>query len=91
MPFSEDADIAVTATDGFFVMQRILGGSFMIHAFDATEGKLLWEFNCGAGAKAMPVSYTVAGRQYEAMGCGGNTQVDFKRGNTMMVFALPTK
>jgi hypothetical protein len=23
------------------------------------------------------------------MGCGGNTQLDFKRGNTMVVFALP--
>jgi hypothetical protein len=24
-----------------------------------------------------------------AMGCGGNTQLDFKRGNSMVVFALP--
>jgi glucose dehydrogenase len=36
----------------------------------------------------MPVSYTVGGKQYVAMGCGGNTQLDFKRGNTMVVFAL---
>ncbi len=56
---------------------------------DAQTGKQLWEFNCGAGANAMPVSYTVKGRQYVAMGCGGNTQLDFKRGNTMVVFALP--
>jgi glucose dehydrogenase len=35
------------------------------------------------------VSYTVRGKQYVAMGCGGNTQLDFKRGNTMAVFALP--
>jgi alcohol dehydrogenase (cytochrome c) len=37
----------------------------------------------------MPVSYTVRGKQYVAMGCGGNTQLDFKRGNTMVVFSLP--
>jgi glucose dehydrogenase len=37
----------------------------------------------------MPVSYMVKGKQYVAMGCGGNTQLDFKRGNTMVVFALP--
>ena len=37
------------------------------------------------------VSYTVKDRQYVAMGCGGNTQLDFKRGNTMFVYALPKK
>jgi alcohol dehydrogenase (cytochrome c) len=31
----------------------------------------------------------VANRQYVAMGCGGNTQLDFKRGNALVVFALP--
>jgi glucose dehydrogenase len=61
----------------------------MIRALDARNGKPLWQYNCGAGANAMPVSYTVAGRQYIAMGCGGNTQIDFKRGNSLVVFALP--
>ncbi len=63
-------------------------GNGMFRALHAGTGKMLWEFNCGAGANAMPVSYTVAGKQYVAMGCGGNTQLDFKRGNTMVVFAL---
>jgi len=48
----------------------------------------LWSFNCGAGANAMPVSYMVGKKQYVAMGCGGNTQLDFKRGNSMFVYAL---
>ncbi|GAC1412530.1 MAG: methanol/ethanol family PQQ-dependent dehydrogenase [Burkholderiaceae bacterium] len=64
-------------------------GNGLFRALDARNGKLLWEYQCGAGANAMPVSYTVKGRQYVAMGCGGNTQLDFKRGNTMFVFALP--
>ena len=64
-------------------------GNGLFRALHAKTGKLLWEYNCGAGANAMPVSYTVKARQYIAMGCGGNTQLDFKRGNTMVVYALP--
>jgi PQQ-dependent dehydrogenase (methanol/ethanol family) len=63
-------------------------GNGNINALDSSTGKKLWSFNCGAGANAMPVSYTVKGRQYVAMGCGGNTQLDFKRGNSVFVFAL---
>jgi len=59
-------------------------GSF--NALDSATGKKLWSFNCGAGANAMPVSYMVGGKQYVAMGCGGNTQLDFKRGNSVFVF-----
>jgi glucose dehydrogenase len=63
-------------------------GNGLFRALHAKTGKLLWEYNCGAGANAMPVSYSVKGKQYIAMGCGGNTQLDFKRGNSMNVFAL---
>jgi PQQ-dependent dehydrogenase (methanol/ethanol family) len=62
-------------------------GSF--NALDSKSGKKLWSFQCGAGANAMPVSYMVGKTQYIAMGCGGNTQLDFKRGNSVFVFALP--
>jgi glucose dehydrogenase len=64
-------------------------GNGLFRALHAGTGQLLWEFNCGAGANAMPVSYSVRGKQYVAMGCGGNSQLDFKRGNTLAVFALP--
>ena len=64
-------------------------GNGLFRALHAKTGKLLWQYQCGAGANAMPVTYTVKARQYIAMGCGGNTQLDFKRGNTMVVFALP--
>lgn len=61
-------------------------GSF--NALDSKTGKKLWSFQCGAGANAMPVSYMAGKKQYIAMGCGGNTQIDFKRGNSVFVFAL---
>ena len=57
-------------------------------ALDSKTGKKLWSFNCGAGANAQPVSYMVGKKQYVAMGCGGNTQLDFKRGNSMFVFTV---
>ena len=63
-------------------------GNGLFRALHAKSGKLLWEYNCGAGANAMPVSYSVKGQQYVATGCGGNTQLDFKRGNSLVVFAL---
>ena len=58
-------------------------------AFDAETGKMLWEYQCGAGVNAPAVSYTVNGKQYVAVAAGGNTQLDFKRGNTVIVFSLP--
>ena len=63
-------------------------GNGLFRALDAKSGKLLWQHNCGAGANAMPVSYSVGGTQYVAMGCGGNNQLDFRRGNSMVVYAL---
>jgi glucose dehydrogenase len=63
-------------------------GNGNFNALDSKTGKKLWSFNCGAGANAMPVSYIVGKKQYVAMGCGGNTQLDFKRGNSVFVFAL---
>jgi PQQ-dependent dehydrogenase (methanol/ethanol family) len=64
-------------------------GNGMFNGYDARTGKKLWSFNCGAGVNAPPVSYTVNGKQYIAVGAGGNTQLDFKRGNSVFVFALP--
>ena len=64
-------------------------GNGLFKALDATTGKLLWQYQCGAGANAMPVSYMVGKKQYVAMGCGGNTQLDFKRGNSVFVYSLP--
>jgi alcohol dehydrogenase (cytochrome c) len=73
-----------TAGDLFFFGE----GNGNFNALDASNGKKLWSFNCGAGANAMPVSYMVGNKQYVAMGCGGNVQLDFKRGNSLFVYTL---
>jgi alcohol dehydrogenase (cytochrome c) len=63
-------------------------GNGWFKAYDAKTGKVLWRYQCGAGVNAPPVSYTVDGKQYIAVAAGGNTQLEFKRGNSVFVFAL---
>jgi PQQ-dependent dehydrogenase (methanol/ethanol family) len=77
----------VLATAGDLVFNG--EGNGLFRAFDAKTGKKLWEFQCGAGVNSPAVSYTVGGKQYVAVAAGGNTQLDFKRGNSVFVFALP--
>ena len=77
----------VLATAGDLVFNGEGNGWFK--AFDARTGKELWKYNCGAGVNAPAVSYMVNGKQYVAVAAGGNNQLDFKRGNSVFVFALP--
>lgn len=77
----------VLATGGNLVFNGEGNGWFK--AFDASNGTELWKFQCGAGVNAPAVSYTADGKQYIAVAAGGNTQLDFKRGNSVFVFALP--
>ena len=77
----------VLATAGNLVFNGEGNGYF--RAFDAHTGKKLWQYQAGAGVNAPAVSYMVDGKQYVAVAAGGNTQIDFKRGNSVIVFALP--
>ena len=69
------------------LLSREGNGNF--DAFDSQIGKKLWSFQCGAGVNSPPVAYTVNGKEYIAVAAGGNTQLDYKRGNSIFVFALP--
>ena len=77
----------VLATAGNLVFTGEGNGQF--NAYDAKSGKMLWTFQCGAGVNAPPTAYSVNGKQYIAVAAGGNTQLDYKRGNNVIVFALP--
>ena len=77
----------VLATGGDLVFTGEGNGYF--NAYDARKGKKLWSFQAGAGVNAPPVSYVVDGKQYIAVAAGGNTQLNFKRGNSVIVFTLP--
>jgi len=63
-------------------------GNGRFSAFDSETGSTLWSFQAGAGVNAPPSSYTVGGKQYIVVGAGGNTQLDYKRGNNIIAFTL---
>jgi alcohol dehydrogenase (cytochrome c) len=77
----------VLATAGGLVFTGEGNGNF--NAYDAQSGKKLWSFQCGAGVNSPPISYMVGGKQYIGVAAAGNNQLDFKRGNSYVVFALP--
>ena len=63
-------------------------GNGLFKAYDAETGAELWRFQAGAGVNAPPSSYTVDGKQYIVVGAGGNAQLNYKRGNNIIAFAL---
>ncbi len=76
----------ILATAGGLVFTGEGNGKFA--AYNSADGKELWSFRAGAGVNAPPSSYMVGGKQYIVVGAGGNTQVNFKRGNNIIAFTL---
>jgi PQQ-dependent dehydrogenase (methanol/ethanol family) len=80
-------------TAGNLVFQGTADGRFI--AFDARDGKKLWETPVGTGVVAAPATYTVDGKQYVsiAVGWGGvygitARHTDRKGPGTVYTFAL---
>jgi PQQ-dependent dehydrogenase (methanol/ethanol family) len=63
-------------------------GDGWFRAYDAESGDVLWSYFAGAGVNAPPAAYEVDGKQYIVVGAGGNTQIDFKRGNNILAFSV---
>jgi PQQ-dependent dehydrogenase (methanol/ethanol family) len=76
----------ILATAGGLVFTGEGNGKFA--AYNSSNGKELWSFRAGAGVNAPPSSYMVGGKQYIVVGAGGNTQVNFHRGNNIIAFSL---
>ncbi len=76
----------ILATAGGLVFTGEGNGQFK--AYDAGTGSVLWNFQAGAGVNAPPSSYTVDGKQYIVVAAGGNTQLNYKRGNNIIAFTL---
>ena len=60
-----------------------------LRAFDRKTGKIIWEHKLPAGGFATPITYSVAGKQYVAIACGG-TRYGLKSGGSYVAFALPS-
>lgn len=61
-----------------------------IRAFDKTTGKVLWEAKLPAAGYATPATYSIEGRQYVVIACGGG-KIGSKSGDSYVAFALPEK
>jgi alcohol dehydrogenase (cytochrome c) len=64
-------------------------GNGNFNAYDSKSGKMLWQFNAGAGCNSAPMTFTHGGEQFIAVACGGNFQLSFPLGDALLVFGLP--
>ena len=60
----------------------------MIRAFNKYNGKLLWQYQLPAPGFATPSVYSVNGKQFLVIACGGG-KLKTKSGDTYVAFALP--
>lgn len=64
-------------------------GNGNFNAYDSRTGKMLWQFNAGAGCNSAPMSFEYEGEQFIGVACGGNYQISYPLGDAIMVFGLP--
>jgi alcohol dehydrogenase (cytochrome c) len=64
-------------------------GNGLFKAYDALSGAVLWQYQADAGVNAPPASYMIGDRQYIVVAAGGNAQLGYKRGNSIIAFTLP--
>jgi PQQ-dependent dehydrogenase (methanol/ethanol family) len=75
----------ILATAGGLIFTGEGSGEF--GAYDSATGKELWSYKTDAGVNAPASTYMLDGKQYVVVGSGGNTQMNYKRGNKYYVFA----
>ena len=66
-------------------------GNGNFNAYSSRTGKLLWQFNGGAGCNSAPMSFMHGGEQFIAVACGGNFQLSYPLGDAVLVFGLPKR
>lgn len=74
------------ATAGGLVFNGEGGGDFS--AYDSATGERLWQFNCGAGVNAPPMTYEAGGRQIVAVAAGGSQIWGYRQGGAVIAFGL---
>lgn len=76
----------VVTAGGILFIAATRDGKF--RAFNKRDGKLLWETNLPAPGFATPSVYSVNGKQYVVIACGGG-KLGTKSGDSYIAFALP--
>ena len=102
IPFGEYPELAAkglrhTGSDNYGGPVVTAGGLLFIgatnfdkkfHAYDKLTGTLLWETTLPAAGNATPSIYTIAGREYVVIVCGGGKN-EAPSGSSIVAFALP--
>jgi len=102
IPFGEYPELAAkglkdTGSDNYGGPVVTAGGLLFIgatnfdrkfHAYDKTTGALLWETTLPAAGNATPATYSIGGRQYVVIVCGGGKN-GAPSGSAIVAFALP--
>jgi PQQ-dependent dehydrogenase (methanol/ethanol family) len=86
-PAPSNSDVLATAGGLVFVGQ----GSGTFDAFDASSGRLLWQFDMGAGVHGGPITYRVGDVQYVVAAAGGSLHFDTAPGDEIVAFALASR
>jgi quinoprotein glucose dehydrogenase len=60
-----------------------------LRAFDIETGQELWKYQLPAGGQAIPMSYSIHGKQYIVIAAGGHGKLHTKQGDYVLAFALP--
>jgi quinoprotein glucose dehydrogenase len=76
----------VVTAGGLVFIAATRDGKF--RAFNKSNGKLLWETNLPAAGFATPSVYSIDGRQYVVIACGGG-KMNTRSGDSYVAFALP--
>ena len=92
----EASGYKITGTENYGGSVVTAGGLLFIaatsdrkfRAFSKKTGKLLWEYTLPAAGFATPCTYSVNGKQYVVIACGGG-KLHTKSGDSYMAFALP--
>ena len=88
--------IPITGTENYGGLLNTAGGLIFIgatkderfRAFDKKTGKMLWQYDLPAGGYAAPATYSVSGKQYVVIACGGG-KMGTRSGDQYLAFALP--
>jgi quinoprotein glucose dehydrogenase len=78
----------VTAGGVLFIAATNFDNKF--RAYDKLTGKLLWQTTLPAAGSATPSTYTINGRQFVVIACGGGKN-GASSGSKIVAFALPQK
>lgn len=80
---------SVLTTAGNLLVQGAADGHFVVYSAD--QGKKLWQMQIYTGAVAAPISYSVDGEQYIAVGAGWAGSLPIIGGGSAAIHTAPTR